>query len=125
MSDDDEKDKREPFDSASSAASLALGSAHETLDPRAAAFLEKQGRLIELQIEDLRREDAIRHWSLRVRHIGDVLKVAFEIAAAFIVIVLAVGIGAALWSATQADGLVVQAFSVPPDLAGRGLTGEV
>ncbi|HEY1708039.1 MAG TPA: hypothetical protein VGG10_07225 [Rhizomicrobium sp.] len=125
MSEDDENDRREPFDSGATAASLAFGSGHETLDPRAAAFLEKQGRLIELQIEDLRREDAIRHWSLRVRHIGDVLKVAFEIAVAFIMIVLAVGIAAALWSASQADGLVVQAFSVPPDLAGRGLTGEV
>jgi predicted Zn-dependent protease len=124
MSDDDKPD-REPFDSGATAASLALNSGHGTLDPRAAAFLEKQGRLIDHQIEELKREDAIRHWSLRVRHIGDVLKVAFEIAVAFIVIVLAAGIASALWSASHADGLVVEAFSVPPDLAGRGLTGEV
>ena len=30
-----------------------------------------------------------------------------------------------IWQASQARGIVVEAFSVPPDLAARGLTGEV
>jgi tetratricopeptide (TPR) repeat protein len=102
-------------------------------------FLEKQGRLsdeqikvagaqelvLRLQAEDLKREDKLRHWSLRVRHISDVLKVAFEIAIAFIVLSIAVGIGAAIWTASQDDGLVIESFSVPPDMAARGLSGQV
>jgi tetratricopeptide (TPR) repeat protein len=32
---------------------------------------------------------------------------------------------AAVWTAAHDDGLVIEAFSVPPDLAARGLTGEV
>ena len=35
------------------------------------------------------------------------------------------GLGAAVWSAARDRSLVVQAFSVPPDLAARGATGEV
>ena len=34
-------------------------------------------------------------------------------------------VGAAVWDAAHDDGLVIEAFSVPPDLAARGLTGEV
>jgi hypothetical protein len=30
-----------------------------------------------------------------------------------------------VWSAARADGLVIESFSVPPDLAQRGLTGQV
>jgi tetratricopeptide (TPR) repeat protein len=36
-----------------------------------------------------------------------------------------VGLGAAIWNASQDDGLVVESFSVPPDLAGRRLSEEV
>jgi tetratricopeptide (TPR) repeat protein len=92
---------------------------------RADAFLEEQTRLTRLQIEDMRAENRLRNWSLRVRHISDVMKLAFELALAFILVAIAVGLGAAIWNASQDDGLVVESFSVPPDLAGRGLTGEV
>jgi tetratricopeptide (TPR) repeat protein len=117
--------------SASAAIALALGQSG-SLDPRAAAFLEKQGRLADeqtvlagLQAEDLRREDSLRHWSLRVRHVSDVMKLAFELSLAFILVALAVGIGTALWSAAHDNGLVIEAFSVPPDMAQKGLTGQV
>jgi len=105
------------------AEALALG-AHGTLDPRAAAYLVKQARLTELQIADLEREDALRHWSLRVRHVSDVMKLTFELSAAFVVLVLVGLICMTLWKAAHDDSLVIQAFSVPPDLAARGLTGE-
>ena len=35
------------------------------------------------------------------------------------------GAGLMVWGAAHANGLVIRAFSVPPDLAARGLTGEV
>ncbi len=103
-------------------AQFALGGA----DPaKANAWLDEQTVLTKLQVEDLRKEDAIRHWSLRVRHISDLMKLAFELAAAFIVLAIAAGLAAALWSAAHDNGLIVEAFSVPPDLAQKGLTGEV
>src|SRR5215472_8997334 len=91
---------------------------------REAGVAEKQARILDLQIQDLEREDVVRHWSLRVRHISDVMKLAFELAVAFIVLAIAFGIGAALWSAAHDDSLVIEAFSVPPDMAARGLTGQ-
>jgi tetratricopeptide (TPR) repeat protein len=109
------------------AESLALGAeaAHGRLDPRAAAFLEKQSVLTDLQIEDLKREDRLRHWSLRVRHISDVLKLSFELALALIFTAIVFIIGAAIRSAADDNGVVIESFSVPPDLAAKGLTGDV
>jgi tetratricopeptide (TPR) repeat protein len=37
---------------------------------------------------------------------------------------VAVAVAALLWDARSADGIVVDAFAVPPDLATRGLSGE-
>ena len=92
---------------------------------KADAFLEKQGRLADLQAKELAHELSLRHWSLRVRHVSDVLKLGFELAVAFIVLALAVGIGAVLWQASHAEGLVIRSFDVPQTFAAKGLTGQV
>ncbi|HEY3778051.1 MAG TPA: hypothetical protein VGL35_08325 [Rhizomicrobium sp.] len=105
------------------AAAIALGGS-ETLDPRAAAYLERQSRLAELQIEELEQDLKLRHWSLRFRNVSAVMKVAFEMAIAFIFLAIAAGIAVALWTAARDDSLVIESFSVPPDLAARGLTGQ-
>ncbi|MGD0142311.1 MAG: hypothetical protein ABSC92_04065 [Rhizomicrobium sp.] len=86
---------------------------------------QKQQMLLDLQAHELKHELSLRHWSLRVHHVSDVMKVSFEIAVALIMIAVALFIGGAVWSAAHDDGLVIQAFSVPPDLAARGMTGEV
>ena len=120
------------------AAAIALGQGGR-LDPRAAAYLEKQSRLSDeqltltaeqialtrLQAEDLRREDRIRHWSLRVRHVSDVMKLAFEVSAAIILVAIVVFLGAAIWSAANDNSLIIDAFNVPREMADRGLTGQV
>ena len=116
------------------ATSLALGAAahDERVAAKAEAFLDEQTRLAQkqsaiadLQIEDLKREDKLRHWSLRVRHVSDVLKLGFEFAVGFIVLAIAVGVGAVIWQAAHAEGLVIRSFEVPQTLAERGLTGQV
>jgi len=113
------------------ALALALGGAG-TLDPRAAAYLEEQikvaraqERVLHLQAEDLRREDKLRHWSLVVHHVSDVMKVTFELTVAAVALGILVAIGAAVWSAAHDNSLVIDAFSVPPDMAARGVTGQV
>jgi tetratricopeptide (TPR) repeat protein len=103
------------------AARLAISDASE----EAREYLRKQSRLADLQIEDMARENAIRHWSLRVRHVSDVMKLGFELALAFIAIAVAVGLGVEIWAAAHADGLVIEAFNVPPAMAEKGLTGQV
>ena len=112
-----------------SAAAFALNAASRA---EADAYLRKQGRLadeqtvlVRLQADDLRREDKLRHWSLRVHHISDVMKLSFEFAVAIILLGLVVLLAGAVWSAANDNGLVIESFSVPPDLVARGITGQV
>jgi hypothetical protein len=128
----DETERRDNSARADPAAfAVALGQTG-TLDPRAAAFLEKQSRLADeqialtrLQAEELRREESLRHRALHMHHASDAIKLAFEIVMAVIVFAVAVGIGAAIWSASRADGLVIDAFQVPQSMAAQGLSGQV
>jgi tetratricopeptide (TPR) repeat protein len=104
------------------AVALALGGASREI---ANQFLEEQIALARLQTKELAHELKLRHWSLWVRHVSALLKLAFEVSLALIAIALACFIGATVWSAAHADGLIIDAFSVPSDLAAQGLSGEV
>ncbi len=114
-----------------SAAADALGLAGASR-AKAEAYLAEQivvaraqAEVLRLQAEDLKREDGLRHWSLRVRHISDVMKLTFELAIAIIALVALIVIASSVWMATHDGGLVIDAFNVPTDMAARGLTGQV
>jgi tetratricopeptide (TPR) repeat protein len=62
---------------------------------------------------------------LVVHHISDVMKVTFELSIAAIALGLLIAIGAAVRSAAHDNGLVIEAFNVPSDMAAKGLTGQV
>jgi tetratricopeptide (TPR) repeat protein len=115
----DETDK--PARNSDALLAAALGGAG---NPKVEALLDRQVALADLQIEEMKREDRLRHWSLVVHHVSDVMKVTFEIALAAIALAILVVIGAAVWSAAHDNSLVIDAFSVPPDMAARGLTGQ-
>jgi tetratricopeptide (TPR) repeat protein len=99
---------------------LAMGASEEARE-----YLRKQSRFVDLQIGDLERENRLRHWSLRVRHISDVMKLTFEVTAALIALAVIVMIAAAIWSAAHDDSVVIDAFRVPGDMAQRGMSGDV
>lgn len=88
-------------------------------------YLKEQTRLARLQADELLREDGLRRWSHRVRHISDVMKVTFELSAALVALVLVVILGATIWSAAHDSGAIIEAFKVPPNMAGNGLSGDV
>ena len=94
------------------------------LDPRAAAYFEKQSRLADLEIAELEREERVRHWSLRVRHVSDVLKLSFECAFAFGLLAVLAAVLSMIWTAAHSNGLVIEPFQVPQSFAQRGLTGQ-
>ncbi|HEY1708941.1 MAG TPA: hypothetical protein VGG10_11805 [Rhizomicrobium sp.] len=112
-----------PASQAASIAMMAAGDPAMRDDVR--RYLERQSELAALQIEDLKREDKVRHWSLRVHHISDVLKLCLELAAAAVVAIVAALIGGSVWAAAHDNGVVIEAFDVPADFAQRGLTGKV
>ena len=68
----------------------------------------------ELQLAHLR----VRRWKDRMSLVLQGLGIAVGVA-------VAVVLGVMVWQAHEDQGLVVEAFSVPPDLAQRGLTGQV
>jgi hypothetical protein len=86
---------------------------------------KRQTHLVDLQAKELAHELRLRHWSLQLRHASAILKFALEVSAAAIGVAIVCFIGAVVWNAAHDDGLIVESFSVPPDLAARGLTGQV
>jgi tetratricopeptide (TPR) repeat protein len=105
-------------------ASLSLALAGASRED-AREFLKKQGRLVDLQARELEHELGLRHWSLWVRHASGLLKLALELSAGLLLLFAVIAIGVMVWNAAHADGLVIEEFSVPGDLAVKGLTGQV
>jgi tetratricopeptide (TPR) repeat protein len=89
---------------------IALEAAASGVDPEpesaAGRLLRQQERLIAWQVASERAA-----FTLRMLTIGAGVVVAGLV-------------GWAVWDASRYQGLVVEAFSVPPDLASRGLTGQ-
>jgi hypothetical protein len=105
------------------AIALALGQPG-SLDPRAAAFLEKQSHLADLQIENLHKIDEFELSHLRWRRFNDQMRGMLQAIAALLALAVFAGLCEAIWSAAHENGLIIEAFSVPPDMAARGLTGQ-
>jgi tetratricopeptide (TPR) repeat protein len=112
------------------AMTFALG-AQGVLDPRAAAYLEAQIRVahaqeavLRLQAEDLREKDAYDRSHLSWRRFDDWMRGVFYTLAILIGLFVVTLLGATVWTAAHDNSLVIEAFSVPPDFAQRGLTGR-
>jgi tetratricopeptide (TPR) repeat protein len=109
----------------SAAVSLALERARnrrgKSSDPVADRFLARQEELVAKQLHHL--DEQFRH--LRLKHFSERLKVTLQLltilAGAVVLGVLAL----IAWQASRAEGIVVDAFSVPPSYAAKGLTGSV
>jgi hypothetical protein len=112
------------------ALTTAFGAAGATEESR--EFLRKQSRLADLQMENVRLQnenlqklDEFEVSHLRWRRFNDQMRGAMQIMLALVGAAVVVAIGAAVWSASQADGLVVDSFSVPPQFAQTGMAGDV
>ncbi len=60
-------------------------------------------------------------WTYSRKRLGVLLRIA----TAFTGLAIAAGLAFMVWQAAESNGLLIEPFSVPPDLAARGLTGEV
>ena len=112
---------------APAAVAIALGAAQENSDLAVDAkeFLRKQSRLLELQMENLHEQRQLHLSHLKWRRFSDWMKAALQIVATAVGILAVVALVTMAWSAHEDRGLVIEAFSAPPDLAARGLTGRV
>ncbi|HEY1708939.1 MAG TPA: hypothetical protein VGG10_11795 [Rhizomicrobium sp.] len=101
----------------------ALGSANTSDEAR--EYLKKQSRLADLQIDNLTRQDEFELSHLRFRRFSDWAKFALEVAGGLVVLLIVCGLGTMVWNASRDRDLVVDAFSVPQDVAQSGMTGSV
>ncbi len=122
MADDELDDAVKPSaraDAAAMHAALSGGS------DEAREYLRRQSRLADLQIDTLQKQDEFETSHLRWRRFNDQMKGAMQIMLVAIGALFVFGICAAVWSAAHDDGVVIEAFNVPPDMQARGLTGSV
>jgi hypothetical protein len=111
--------------SSATAAAVATALGEKNLSPEAADFLRKQSRLLDLQMEGLAEDRRLQHRHLALRYFGDRLRIGLQLIAIAFGLITLIGFGALVWQAHEDHGLIVEAFSVPPDLTQQGLTGQV
>jgi len=100
------------------AVALALGGASRA---KADEFLSNQNALIADQRHHLREQFKQLRLSIWQQRLGVLLRIA----TGFVGLIVAAGLIYMIWDASQSSGLLIEPFSVPPDLAARGMTGEV
>lgn len=112
------------------AARLSAGDPEVARDT--SAFLKQQAQLLATQNKHLEEEHPARMQYLRgqarevdIRRFALRLRLALQIFLLLVVTVIGIGTLIMLRDAITDHGLVVEAFSVPPDMAKDGLTGEV
>jgi tetratricopeptide (TPR) repeat protein len=99
------------------AVALALDGASRE---RADSFLTKQEALIAAQLHHLHEQDKHLHLDMWEKRLGVWLR-----AATFCVgIAVAGALGLMVWDAAHSNGLIVEPFAVPEDMAAKGLTGQ-
>ncbi len=124
-----EAETEKAIDQANPAAvALALGRSSKGgkgFDEDARTFLREQTDLIRLQKEHLHEQRELQTSRLRWGRFSDRMKALLQVMTAAVGLIIAIGIGSLAWSAAHEHGLVIESFSVPPDLAQKGLTGQV
>jgi tetratricopeptide (TPR) repeat protein len=116
-----------PAEPSAAAVALALGkgSRDKSVAAETAAFLRDQRRMIGLQMEHLHEQRELQLSRLRWGRFSDRMKAGLQLMTAALALVIAVGLGAAVWDAAHSDSVVVDMFHAPPALAARGLDGTV
>lgn len=104
------------------ALSLALSGASRG---RADAFLDDQRRMLHLQMEEMRERNPFELSHLHWQRFTDRMKAALQVMTAIVGLAVFGALCTMVWKAAHSDGLIVESFTVPPELAQRGLTGQV
>ena len=131
MAEISEPESGAPFDSAaqaidpSTAVAIALRKRRGgRAEPEFDAFLRDQRRLINLQAEHLHEQRELMLSRLRWGRFSDRLKALLQALTIMVGVAFAGAVAVMAWQAHEDHGVSIAAFSVPPDLAQRGVTGQ-
>jgi len=92
---------------------------------KADAFLDAQTAVANLQREHLHEQRALLVSHLKWRRFDDWMRSGWQAMLFLVGLVVIVAIATALWDASRANGLVVDAFTAPADFERRGMGGDV
>jgi tetratricopeptide (TPR) repeat protein len=116
-------------DPISAAAAMAIGlrkgRAGQKSDPEFDAFLKMQTDLLRIQKEHLHEQRELILSRLRWGRFSDRMKAAIQVLTVLVGLAVATVLGVLAWQAHEDHGVAIEAFSVPPDFAQKGLTGQV
>src|ERR1700722_11311125 len=122
MSEEAESEEAEGPRDSGAAVWAALGAASRE---KADRFLDEQTSFVQLQKEHLHEQRHLLLSRLRWRRFDDQMKGALQIMLVALGALVVIAVIAAVWDASQADGLVVDEFSVPPAFEQAGVSGAV
>jgi tetratricopeptide (TPR) repeat protein len=111
------------YDASGIALDLALEEARRDTSHRAKVdiFFDRQNALALLQEHHLREQFKNLHLAVWEKRLGVFLRLATLVVG----VAVATGFALMVWDASRSKGLLIEPFSVPPDMAGRGLNGQV
>jgi tetratricopeptide (TPR) repeat protein len=113
------------LDPIAAALATTLSRSEETVAPDLKAYLAQQRELVRIQTEHLHEQRAVILTNLKLKSTSEGLRVAMQVFVALVATAIVGLVGLMVWGAARDHGLVVESFSVPPELAQRGLTGQV
>jgi hypothetical protein len=114
-----------PLDPTAAAFAAEAAKSNPDLAENASAYFVKQRRLVEIQTEHLHEQRAVNLQLLKLKRFDERLRVALRLFLILVATVVGMGALILIRDAIADHGLVVEAFSVPPDMVADGLTGEV
>jgi len=95
------------------------------LSRKIGAYLDEQRGLVKLQLKHFDQEHLLAIAAAKRKRISDRLRIGLQLLLALIAAVAIIGFAALVWAAITDRGIVIDATSVPADLAERGFTGQV
>ena len=104
-------------------AAPAQTAAQATAQASARAFLDKQSRMLDIQMEHLHEQRGLSLSHLRLRRLNEGFKVALQVLACTVGFAVVLFVGTLAWQAWRSRALVIEPIRTPPDLAQRGLDG--
>jgi tetratricopeptide (TPR) repeat protein len=109
------------------AVALALQAARNDaeLSRTAGEYLAAQRALVRLQIKHFDEERKLAIAAAKRKRLSDRLRIAIQGFVVLVAVGALLGLAAMFWDARTDRGIRIEAFEVPPELADRGLTGEV
>ena len=126
-----EEDSPEAEALASGADPVAVGIAVDVarfdpvLSSKAGAYPDEQRHFVAIQSEHLHEQREIQLSHLKVRRFSDRLRVATRLFVFMVAALIGLGMGVMVYDAFTAHSVIVDIFDAPPDLAARGLSGQV